>query len=177
MKRAIFLGQPIGITKSNDEFRFSIEQKNYILNCGNYGYEIWKKVSGGMKLEDFIMFMSEKSQDFKCEVQNLIKKGVIITLDLDNYEKSYESLKDLLPFRQGIISEINEKGYEVLLGNQTITMDTTEYMVWINLRGNCTIDDISKELGKELNLDNKTINQILVITIQTLLSKKLVILK
>lgn len=177
MKRMIFLGNPIGITKRNNEFRFSIEQKNYILECGNYGYEIWKKTSSGCKLEDFIAFMNEKNQEFKYEVQNLIKQGVIIVLDINNYEKSYECLKKLIPIRQGIISEINESNYDVSLGNKTINIDTTEYIVWLNLSGNSTMDDISKLLMEELNLDRNTINKLIVVTIQTLLNKNLVILR
>lgn len=177
MKRAIFLGYPIGITKRNNEFRFSIEQRNYILECGNYGYEIWKKTSCGCTLEDFIEFMNEKNQEFKYEVQNLIKQGVIIVLDINNYEKSYECLKKLIPVRQGLISDVNESSYEVSLGNRTITIDRTEYIVWLNLSGNSTIDDISKVLMKELNLDSNTINRLIVVTIQTLLNKNLIILR
>jgi len=71
--------------------------------------------------------------------------------------ENYERIKNLKPKRQGISLGMEDDNFIVALDeNKAYTLTAGAYYVWMQCSGEKTVENIVKELSKELSTDPET---------------------
>ncbi len=72
-------------------------------------------------------------------------------------DRNYDEIKNLKPKRQGISLGMEDDNFIVALDeNRAYTLTAGAYYVWMQCSGEKTVEDIVKDLSKELSADPET---------------------
>lgn len=142
-KKILSIGYPIGYSLIGSEEFYNIQLNNKMYPLNLIGTYIWinalelsepdiskKETIASLEAKGYRLNKDYKTKDVEEIYQILIDNNLIVEIDTDDLENTFECLKNSKTYRQGFGIGIENNQISILFNNKKENLTPLQYFIW-----------------------------------------------